>query len=184
MKKNIATVISRLFDPFIVLSVVFVLTFIRGGVTHIFTWILAFALLVGVPVALIVFAMRKKIVSNWDVSDRRQRPNVLGVLVALEAVNLLILRLMVSPEVTRTLFFILVVLVGFTGITLYWKISGHALAAALTTGMILRWYGWGAWPVLLIVPLVAWSRVVRKDHTMWQVIAGAAYAWILIYFFT
>lgn len=180
MKKYIATVISRLFDPFVMLSSLLVLTFIRGGVMNVFTWIVAFALMVGVPVALIFFAMHKKIVSNWDISQRRQRPKVLGVLLVLEIVNLFVLRVIVPSQVVATFLFIIVVIVGFTIITLRWKISGHALASALTTGMIISWYGWSWWPILLIVPLVGWARVVRGDHTIAQVIAGAAYSWILI----
>lgn len=180
MKKNIATVISRIFDPFIMFSLLFVLTFIRGGVANVLTWIIAFVLLVGVPVSLILFAMHKKIVSNWDISQRHERPKVLGVLLVLESLNLLILRAMVPSQVVATFLFIIVIFAGFTVITLRWKISGHALSAALTTGMIVSWYGWNWWPVLLIVPLVGWARVVRRDHTIWQVIAGAAYSWGLI----
>jgi hypothetical protein len=180
MSKNVATGISRLFDPFVMFSLVFVLAFIRGGVTDFFTWILAFVLLVGLPVVLLLLALHKNIVSNWDISLRRQRPKVLGVLLALEAVNLLILQSVVSSYIISTFLFIIVVFAGFTLITLRWKISGHALAAALATGFIVLWYGWIWWPVLLIVPLVAWARVIRKDHTIWQVIAGAIYSWVLI----
>ena len=61
-----------------------------------------------------------------------------------------------------------------------WKISGHASVAALATGLIIQWFGWYWWPILLIVPLVAWARVVRRDHTVGQVIAGAVYSWGLI----
>jgi membrane-associated phospholipid phosphatase len=140
-------------------------------------------LLVGVPVALIFFAMKKKIVSNYDLSDRRERPKVLGVLLALEIINLLILRSMVSAQALAPLLVILLTLIGFTIITFWWKISGHALAAALATGFIVSWYGWAWWPVLLIVPIVGWSRVIRKNHTTLQVIAGALYAWMFVYFF-
>lgn len=185
MSKKVATILSRLFDPFIMLSLVFVFAFIRGRVTNVFIWILAFGLLIGVPVALIIVAMQKKIVSNWDVSRRRQRPKVLGTLLIIEIINLCILRALISPQVISTLLFIIVAIAGFSIITLWWKISGHTLAAALTSGLIVSWYGWVWWPVLLIVPLVGWARVVRKDHTVLQVISGAAYSWIsvvLVYF--
>jgi hypothetical protein len=182
--KRLATIISRVFEPFIMFSLVLVLTFIRGGLTNVVTWIVAAVLLIGIPAALILFALHKKIVSNWDVSERHQRPQVLGVLLGLEAINLLILRTMVSSGVIVTLLFLFIVLAGFTAITLRWKISGHALAASLTTGMIVYWFGWSWWPVLLIVPLVGWARVVRRDHTVAQVIAGAVYSWILIGIFT
>ncbi len=184
MTKRIATVVSWIFEPITMFFCLFVLTFIRGNVTGVFIWIVSAALLIGVPLALILIALRKKIVSNWDVSERRQRPKVLVVLLAWEAANVFILRVLVPSGVLTTFLFLLTVLVGFTLITLRWKISGHALAAALASGMIVSWYGWRWWPLLSIVPLVGWARVVRRDHTVGQVVAGAAYPWILIGIFT
>ena len=66
----------------------------------------------------------------------------------------------------QTFLTVLISFAGFSLITFFWKISGHAFINALVTGYIIQWFGWSWWPVLLIVPLVSWSRVVRKDHTL------------------
>ncbi|MBI5619873.1 hypothetical protein HY950_02840 [Candidatus Gottesmanbacteria bacterium] len=175
-----ATIISRVFDPFITLAALLFLTFLHGGVTNRVTWIIAFGLMAVVPVFLMVFAMRKKVVSNWDIKRREERPRVLGVILLLEFINILVIRPLVSPWVTQTLVGIFIVLSGFTLITLRWKISGHTLASALFTGAVIAWFGWSWWPILLIVPLVAWARVKTKNHTVGQVIAGAVYSWGLL----
>lgn len=170
MKKNIATVISRIFDPFIMLAVTFVALLSR---THVF--VPAFVSMVIVPFALYFVAWKTKFVSNWDMSDRRERPKILWPLVVIEVICILVFQL-------SSIIPILVAIIGFAIITHFWKISGHAMGAALATGIIIVTYGWAWWPVLLIVPLVGWARVVRGDHTIAQVIAGAAYSWIITSF--
>ena len=168
MKKNIATVISRLFDPFVMLAVVFVVLVSQTPV-----FVSAFVSMVILPFVLFLIAWKTKYVSNWDMSDRRERPKILWFLVAIEIICVFVFQL-------SSIIPILVAIIGFAIITQFWKISGHAMCAALATGIIIVTYGWRWWPVLLIVPLVGWARVVRGDHTIWQVIAGAAYSWGLI----
>lgn len=172
----LARIISRVFDPFIMLTALFALTFIRGGQTDISTWLVSFGLMIAVPVILIIIAIRKNIVSDWDITKREERPRVLWVVLILELINVFLLRPFVSPWVTQVLVGVFVILFGFTLVTLRWKISGHALSCALFSGALVSWYGWGWWPVLMIVPVVGWARVVTKKHTLLQVVAGSLYA--------
>ena len=169
MNRNIATVISRIFDPFISLGVLFTVTF-YGTPTFIWT----FLLMVIFPLFLFIMAWKTKFISDWDVSDRRQRPKILWSLIAIEIVASFLL------QTTQTIP-ILVALIGFAIITQFWKMSGHAMAAALATGIIVHRFGPSWWPVLLVVPLVSWARVIRRDHTIWQVVAGALYSWMLVW---
>ena len=170
MKKNIATVISRIFDPFVMLAVVFVVLVSQTPV-----FVSAFVSMVILPFVLFLIAWKTKFVTSWDMSDRRERPKILWFLVAIEIICVFVFQL---PSIIP----ILVAIIGFAIITQFWKISGHAMGAALATGIIIVTYGWCWWPVLLIVPLVGWARVVRGDHTIAQVIAGAAYSWIITSF--
>lgn len=169
--KKIATIISRIFDPFIVLAVMFAIL-----LSHSTVFIPAFLSMVIFPLLLFVIALKLKFVSDWDITDRRERPKILWSLVAIETVCLLVFHLWAMVP-------ILIAIIGFALITHFWKISGHAMAAALATGTVVVTYGWAWWPVLLIVPIVGWSRVIRKNHTPLQVTAGALYAWMFIYFF-
>lgn len=165
---HVATLISRIFDPFVMFGVLFVVLFYRSSI-----FVPAFIFMVLLPLVLFVIAWKTKFVSNWDVSDRTQRPKILWTLLAIEGISSVILK-------TNEGIPILVALFVFACISHFWKISGHAMAAALSTGYIVARFGWGWWPVLLIVPVIAWARVVRKDHTVTQVVAGAAYSWLLL----
>ena len=169
--KKIATVISRIFDPFVSLFVVFMALFY--GLPE-FIW--AFLLVIVVPFVLFIIAWKTKFIGNWDVSDRRERPKILWTLVGVEILSMVILRSTIALPV-------LIALIGFAIITHFWKISGHAMAAALATGVLVSRFGWTWWPVFCIVPIVGWARVVRKDHTISQVTAGVAYSWILLVIF-
>ncbi len=171
MKLTTATIISRIFDPFIMLAVMFAML-----LSHTVAFIPAFVSMVIVPFVLFVIAVKTKFVSNWDLSDRTERPKIMWPLVVIEGVCIVLFHLW-------PLLPIFFAIIGFAIITHFWKISGHAMAAGLATGVCVITYGWVWWPVLLIVPLVGWSRVVRKNHTLLQVIAGAIYAWAIVFIF-
>lgn len=168
MTRNIATVISRIFDPFIMFAAAFILL-----LSHTPVFVPAFLSMVIVPFVLYLVAWKTKFVANWDMSDRRERPKILWPLIMIESICLYVFQL-------SSLIPILIVIIIFAVITHFWKISGHAMAAALATGIMVTRFGWVWWPVLLIVPLVGWARVVRKDHSLLQVFAGAAYSWFLL----
>jgi membrane-associated phospholipid phosphatase len=57
-------------------------------------------------------------------------------------------------------------------ITLYWKISVHCATAAGVTTVIWMLLGTSL-PLLLVVPVLAWSRVRLRRHTLCQTIAGS-----------
>ncbi len=167
----LATIISRIFDPFIMLAVVCVLLFWSSP-----TFIPALALMIGLPFLLYVAAWRFRIISNWDVTDRKERPKLLWSMLLMEILASVLLR-------TTLLVPFIFLFVGFALITHVWKISGHMMAVALAAGMIIQRFGWGAWPVIICVPVVLWARVAGKYHTVAQAVAGAMYPWIFLLIF-
>ena len=171
MSHILATVISRLFDPSLMLFILFSVLFYGSPI-----FIPALLLMIVLPFVLFVVAYKTTFVSNWDVSNRRERPKILWTLVAIEGMSSIVLQTATALPIVFALF-------GFALITHFWKMSGHAMAAALTTGFVVMRFGWGWWPVLLIVPLVGWARVVTKNHILAQVIAGAIYSWFLLVVF-
>jgi len=71
-----------------------------------------------------------------------------------------------------------------TLITSNWKISLHSGMVTLFASMIIYIYGFEkTWPMLLLIPLIFWSRLKLKRHTIWQLLGGMALA-IMIVFFT
>ena len=164
----IATIVSRIFDPFVSLTAVFIILMYGSP-----KFIPAFLGMVILPLVLFTLAWKTKYISNWDVSDRKERPKILWAIVVIEAASVIIFHVWsLTP--------IICAIIGFSIITHFWKMSGHAMGAAYATGLIIKLFGWGWWPILLIVPLVGWARVVTKNHTVTQVIAGAFYSWGLV----
>ena len=58
-------------------------------------------------------------------------------------------------------------------ITTVWKVSIHCAVAAGSVTILALLFGPWLTPAYLLVALTAWSRVVVKDHTAAQVIAGS-----------
>jgi membrane-associated phospholipid phosphatase len=184
--RNIATLISIIFEPLAVILVFFVLALrlsTLNNVEQLRLFLIALGSLLGIPLILRVWAIRKGILSDWDIRNRSERPKALLVLFVIEIITILLLKPLMDSFLWHLCVITMIWLIGYMGITLFWKISGHSGVAALGTGLVVAWLGFGFWPVLLIVPLVAWSRVVRKDHTVAQVIAGALYAWLFVFVF-
>ena len=164
----LAIFVSRIFDPFVSLTAVFIILMYGSP-----KFIPAFLGMVILPLVLFTLAWKTKYISNWDVSDRKERPKILWAIVVIEAASVIIFHVWsLTP--------IICAIIGFSIITHFWKMSGHAMGAAYATGLIIKLFGWGWWPILLIVPLVGWARVVTKNHTVTQVIAGAFYSWGLV----
>jgi membrane-associated phospholipid phosphatase len=59
-------------------------------------------------------------------------------------------------------------------ITRYWKISTHALGITASLSALVHLYGQQPLPFLVLIPIVGWSRVYLKAHTVLQVVGGTA----------
>lgn len=182
MARRIATIISRIFEPVVMFS----------AITIIGAWSslsseklpLFFALLVAaiaLPLGLLVWSLKTGRISNWDMTNRKERIGPLSTMLVLMIFYTIGVSFLGSALLTQLFISFIMWVVGFLLVTTKWKISGHSSVAALAVGHIILWFGWAYWPVLFIVPTVAWARVVRKDHTIAQVIAGAIYSWGLLF---
>lgn len=180
---SICLFISRLLDPMWVMGGVTIAGAYRYGLRDAGLW--RFALIVVLVMVLPqlilrLFFSRRHQSSGWDIKMLKHRPLVIGVLLLFGIGNIYLAWAFGNPEIATLFVFYELWLLGFFLISLIWKMSGHAGGIALTSGLIVFWYGWAWWPVLLLVPLMGWARVVTKDHTIGQVVAGAAYSLGLI----
>jgi len=181
------TVISRVFEPFVLL---FAVTYIgatkTGGLTgvnlfHFLTAVVCVAIVP--PLSLLFFAVRKHWVTNWDVSDRKQRVRVLGVFVLFILLDILLERLYFHNSGIERLFLLYIVwFTGFFLITLFFKLSGHTGIATLTAGLCVIWFGTPALVLFLFLPIIAWARVVGKKHSPVQTVGGIIYSLTILYF--
>lgn len=177
-RRTVAKVVTEVCSPAVVvvalpLAVAWHATGYRVGPTVF--WGLVVAVFSSVlPMAFIVRGARQ---GRWDGHHVRNRegrlvPLLLGL--ASTTVGLVILLVGRSPRDVLALdVAMLVTLAACTVITQWWKISLHSAVAGGACATLVLIYGPSLLVTVPVVALVAWSRVVVRDHTVAQVIAGA-----------
>ena len=183
-----ATIISRLFEPFVLLLIIIVMALIRGGtvgIPLIQTLAVVFFGMIIPPVIALLIALRTKKISNWDMSNRKQRVRACLVFFLFMIIDFFLIRMLAIPALSQLFLFLFFVFIGFFLITLFWKISGHMLVATIAVCIWIHWFGLATtWYLLGILPLLGWSRLVLKRHTLAQIIGGVVYGvfmvWLLI----
>jgi membrane-associated phospholipid phosphatase len=122
----------------------------------------------------------EKMHTDIDITDRTKRTLPLFYAVCSYLIGFFILFVLSAPSLTTALMFIyfsntLIILF----INLSWKISIHAMGVAGPTVALVYLFGFPGLIFGLIIPLVMWSRVILKKHTVSQVLAGGMLGIIL-----
>jgi membrane-associated phospholipid phosphatase len=126
------------------------------------------------PMLFLIWQVRHGRVTDLDVQLREQRKASLLVTIAGFGVSWLVMYIGHAPPLLKAM-----AGAGFVqwlvvfAITLRWKISAHTTSAAGVTMLILRVFGLAAVPLVISIPLIAWSRVKLRRHTLGQTVAGA-----------
>lgn len=127
-----------------------------------------------VPMLFIGHGVRHGRFGDRNVGERGPRLLVLAVILASTGVGLALLILLGAPrQLAGYLVFMLCSVVLLALVTTVWKISIHCSVAAGSVVVLARAYGPVLLCLLVLVALVGWSRVVMRDHTVIQVVAGA-----------
>ena len=127
------------------------------------------------PFAYIVAGVRGRRLTDHHIGLREQRtvPLLVGILSVVG--GLVLLQLLGAP---RQLFALVVAmlagLIATVLVTVVWKISVHSAVAAGTAVIVVQVFAVPALVVAPVVALVACARVASHDHTVAQVVAGAA----------
>ncbi len=128
---------------------------------------------IGIPLGYMGYLLRRGHISDMDVTRREQRARPLIVTLGGLLVAWLLFVLGGAPLAFRILAGASLVQGALVFlITLQWKISMHTSTAAGMTVLILSIAGLAAAPVAITVPLIAWSRVKLRRHTLMQTLAG------------
>ena len=174
----IARWVSHVISPHIVGSVLFSLVTLNFSKNplEVFLWVaLLVPLLTIPPLAYLFWQVRRGALKDIYMPDRETRLRPLTVLMTWFFICLGLIRYWGAPPIVEVLLLSITVLVGVLSlVTLFWKISFHGAtitAAATTTMMVSGSYY--AWPVMLLIPLVGWSRIRLQRHTPRQVIYGS-----------
>ena len=176
--QSLARWVSRIFNPLVLSIPVLATASFRhtnnlvAGVTW---FILTTTFSVLIPILVVLWELRRGGISDWDISDRRQRlrPSVIGVALAGALVPLGAIIAFSGPVELLAIYTTGLVLVALSlAITSVWKISQHALSIGAATTILCAFLGALAAPFLLLIPLTAWSRVRLGAHSPRQVLAG------------
>lgn len=139
-------------------------------------WGLLAAVFAGVvPAAFLSYGVRRGLWDDRTVGARRPRLVVLGFITASVAAGLVVLLVAGAPRLlTGYLAFMLGSVAVLAAITFVWKISIHCAVASGSVAILAVTFGPPVLSAYALVAVLAWSRVALGDHSVGQVIAGAA----------
>lgn len=177
---DVARILSTVCNPFLTSLALFVI--LAGASSRSATdfWVLffnsAFFTSIG-PMLFIFWLYATDRVSDLDMSIRTERERVFIAFVVFYAAGALDLWLIRAPAIMTAS------MAGFAAsalvvqwITRYWKISTHALGITAPLIALTVLFGSRPLPFYVLIPLVGWSRVYLRAHTVLQVVAGVLLA--------
>jgi membrane-associated phospholipid phosphatase len=108
-------------------------------------------------------------------SIRAERQKVFGAFVIFFVLGTIDLALIHAPTImTATMAALAASSLVVQIITMYWKISTHALGITAPLVASLYIFSREPLPFFVLIPIVCWARVYLRAHTVLQVIAGTA----------
>lgn len=182
MSEKIARLISNLLHPFLIGAILLIyLALFKEGL-DVYQLLLIFSLDFLIPGIFALVLLKKKIVNDLDISDVSKRkyfyfPVCLFLLLTLPL--FLVFNIPGDLILIQIGFFIWIVLWAI--ISLFYKISGHTGGAGFIYGVIYFLSNGEHWWVFLLLPVLAWSRVKLKQHTIDQTIAGGILGFLISY---
>lgn len=170
--------ISAIFSPYVAATffIILVVYNYAQDLNQFLPWMLTFFLFtIVLPGFYILWLMEAKKITDIHMSNANDRKNpviVAAIFSVLGAVILFSLHAARPVVVISVIYALNSVVIAI--VTQWWKISIHtgmfaSIATIATIIFGLRFW----WLYLLLIPL-AWSRIYRKKHTIWQTIMGAA----------
>jgi membrane-associated phospholipid phosphatase len=175
--RRLARAVSNVLNPFVIFTALFALVAFTEAGAYKGALYLAVELTAAAAVAGYVFLMRRRSrVGDFWISARAERLTPAVFLLAAFVALLAALVLLDAPQdLTLLTLSMGLASAAVAGITLLWKASAHCTVAGHATAAGFLLLGpLGFILLLLVLPLVVWSRVTLKAHTLSQTLAGAA----------
>ena len=173
-----AKIISYIFDGSVLVLPVFLAICFYGkqnlaAIVPSFLTAIIFTALIPYMAILLLYKARK--VSDLQIPKRKERLFPLLIINTCIVAGFFVLIYMQPEKLLLSVYMIyLLGLPAISLITLFWKISFHA--SYITLFSIVYLIVFGKWAILTIplIPLVGWSRIKLKRHTLAQVLGGIA----------
>ena len=182
MMKSLAQVISFLFNPILLLVFVPLLLVYRttGSVVLAMVWTGYTMIFLLAMTFFIIYGVHKKIFTDMDVSNRKQRPLLFIVSFVIGLLYLGGLEFLHGPRILMAVIVGLIISVIFISlINTRLKMSIHvATVAALLVSLAIIYQGY-YYLALLLIPIVAWARLKIHRHTLPETIVGGGFGILL-----
>lgn len=170
-KQKIARIISEIFNGFLTMMLAPILVIFLSTLSLNLKFFYS-ALYILLPILLYLLLKKLGKVSDYDLTNRKERPIYFSLLTIFFGVLFFVLREYRVEYVTFVSLCLFAVSTAITIVTFFWKISGHMTYSTFlfcTLAYILSPY---FFLMFLFTPLIAWSRIELKKHTLSQTIAG------------
>jgi membrane-associated phospholipid phosphatase len=180
MKYTLARLLSNIFNPFLVSGIILILLAFRAtsGFAEGMKWVAITIVISILPLlGVVYFLVRTKRLDGFFNNPREQRNIIYLLGTVLGTIDCVFLWLTNAPDLlaisfTSAIFAAIVFMI----INYFWKISLHTAFVAASAVVLIVIYGANAVWSLILLPLVGWSRLILKQHTLMQVIIGALLA--------
>jgi len=172
IKEGIAILVSLIFNAYItsVFPVVIAVFISKDVVQFAYIVILTIILL---PFVQFILFYRLKLISDFDISNRDQRPLYLVFSSILYTFLYIWSTTTNIGSLIKISLALVIVTLFFTLISTFWKISGHMTYLLFSITSINFLFNSRYLALLyLLVPVVAWARIELKHHTLLQTILG------------
>ncbi len=173
--KYIANAISILSNPFLLLiPAPFLLVYrVSHDSAYAFYWALISLIFFGFIGMFILYEVKKGTFSDVDVSRREQRPFLFLAIGIAVVMYLLILIILNGPVILYLAAFGFILGIFFITV-INRKIKASIHVATITALLLIFGFLYGVQPIFfLLIPVIGWSRVVIKRHTVSEVIVGS-----------
>jgi hypothetical protein len=174
--QKLARALTNILNPFVIFTALFVVVAFAEAGAYRGVLYLAVELTAAAAVAgYVLFMRRRSRVGDFWISTRAERLTPAVFLLAAFAALLAALVLLDAPQNVSLLTLSMgLASAAVAGLTLLWKASAHCTVAGHAAAAGLLLLGPLGFAFILILPLVLWSRVILKAHTLSQALTGAA----------
>ncbi len=176
MIKIIARYLSLIFNPFLVLVFLpFVLVYrTTDNVETSIIWTIYTFIFFLVIAAFVLYNVKKGVFTDMDVSKRQQRPILFKFFFILGSIYLVGLFLFGGPEIL--LYIVVSIMLSIIVVSLLnkkIKLSLHVATLSALLSAVTVYYRGYSFFLLFLIPLIAWSRVKVKRHSVEETVVGA-----------
>jgi membrane-associated phospholipid phosphatase len=184
---DLARIFSTVCNPFLTALALFVILAhaFRNDTTGFWELLFASTLFTSIgPMLFVLWLYATDRIADLDMSRRSEREAVFSAFVVFYLLGTIALWLIHAPAM------LVATMAGYTAcalivqaITRFWKISTHAIGITAPLVALVVLYGWQPLPFTVLIPIVCWSRVYLKAHTIAQVVAGALLGGVTVLLF-